>query len=188
MQTSKRWFLLAGLLLISLACTINIGGPTPPAPPPTIDPAALEQLKANWAAALATAAVTNGKVTVTITEAQVAALLASKLAKDPDAFFQQPQVVLQNNQIQIFGVAKQANLVANIQMTITVKVDEEGTPQFQLVSADFGPLPVPAGLLEGVSGMLNEALTGKIAPSATGFRLESITIADGVMTIQGTVH
>lgn len=188
MQTSKRWFLLFGLLLVLLACTIDIGGPTPPAPPPTIDPAALEQLKTNWATALANAAATNGKVTVTITEVQVAALLASKLAKDPDAFFQQPQVVLQNNQIQIFGVAKQSKLVANIQMTITVSVNEEGVPEFHLVSADFGPLPVPTDLLEGVSDMLNEALTGKIVPSATGFRLESITIADGAMTIQGTVH
>ena len=184
----KRWLLLAGLLLVLLACTVNIGGPTPPAPPPTIDPDAIAQLKATWADAVANAAITNGKVTVTITEAQLAALLASKLAEDPDAFFQQPQVVLQDHKIQIFGVAKQANLVANVQMTVTVKVTKDGMPRFQLVSADFGPWPVPGGLLKGISEMLNEALTGKIVPSATGFRLEDITVADGVMTIQGTIH
>ena len=180
--------ILPVLLLVSLACTINIGGPTPPAPPPTVDPAALDSLKASWAAAIAAAAASGGQVTVSITEPQLTALVAAKLADDPDAFFQQPQVLLRDNQMQVFGVAKQSGITANVRMVVTVTVDAEGVPQFHMVSADFGPLPAPEGLLEGLSDMLNEALTGKIVPSATGFRLESITIGDGIMTLQGAMH
>ena len=187
MKTFMRWALPV-LILISLACTVNIGGPTPPAPPPTIDPTALDSLKAAWTAAIAAAPVNGGHVTVSITEPQLAALIASKLADDPDAFFQQPQVLLRDNQIQIFGVARQSNIEAHVRMVVTVTVDDEGVPQFQMASADFGPWPVPEGLLDGLSEMLNEALTGKIVPSATGFRLESITIENGQMTIQGTMH
>ncbi len=187
MKTFLTWALPV-LVLISLACTINIGGPTPPAPPPTIDPAALDSLKAEWETAIAEAAANDGHVTVTINEMQLAALLASKLADDPDAFFQQPQVFLRDGQIQIFGIAQQSNVVANVRMVVTVTVDDDGVPHLQLDSADFGPWPAPEGLLEGLSDMLNEALTGKIVPSATGFRLESITIGDGVLTLQGSVH
>jgi len=188
MKTTMYRVLLLGLLFVLLACTVNIGGPTAPAPPPTVDPTALDALKSSWTSAVASAALNGGKVTVSITEPQLTALLAEKLTDDPDAFFQQPQVLLRDNQIQIFGVAKQSKLVANVRMVVTATVDEDGVPQFQMASADFGPWPVPEGLLGGLSDMLNEALTGKIVPSATGFRLESITIDNGVMTVQGTMH
>jgi len=180
------WAVLA-LALASLACTLNIGGPTPPAPPPTPNPQALDDLKAAWKQAIAQASST-GEVTVSITAEQLTALLVAKLADDPDAFFQQPQVVLQNDQVVIYGQAHQAKITANIRMALSVTVGDQGAPRFHLDAVDFGPLPVPTGLLNGLSDMLNEALTGKIVPQATGFRLESITIANGALTLRGHLH
>ncbi len=180
------WAVLA-VALASLACTVNIGGPTPPAPPPTPNPQALDDLKAAWKQAVAQASST-GEVTVTITAEQLTALLAAKLADDPDAFFQQPQVILQDNQLIIYGQAHQSKITANVRVALSVTVDEEGVPRFHLDAADFGPLPVPPGLLDGLSDMLNESLTGKIVPQATGFRLESIAIGNGTMTLRGHLH
>ncbi len=189
MNQPRRWrWIGLGILLsiLSLACTINLGGPTPPAPLPTPDPNALQSLEDAWTQAVQ--ASTDGHVTVTITQEQLTALLAEKLADDPEALFQHPQVMLENNEMVIYGQVQKGNVVANVRMVITVSVDDEGKPEFTLASADFGPWPAPEGLLEALSGMLNEAFTGAIGPAATGIRLESITIAQGAMTIQGRIH
>jgi hypothetical protein len=46
-------------------------------------------------------------------------------------------------------------------------------------------MPVPVGLKDTVTATIQEAYTGAIGPAAIGFRLESITIANGTMTITG---
>jgi hypothetical protein len=57
----------------------------------------------------------------------------------------------------------------------------------EVVSTDFGPFPAPEGLNSAISAMVAEAYTGSLGPMATGFRLESITIADGSMTLSGRI-
>jgi hypothetical protein len=57
----------------------------------------------------------------------------------------------------------------------------------QVLSADFGPFDAPEGLNEAISKLINEAYTGSFGPVATGFRLEAISIADGMMTVTGQI-
>jgi hypothetical protein len=59
--------------------------------------------------------------------------------------------------------------------------------KIELVSADLGPLPAPNGLKEIISSTIQEAYTGALGPVATGFRIQSVTIADGAMTIVGQI-
>ena len=87
--------------------------------------------------------------------------------------------------MQIFGKAQQGMFNANVSVTMNVSVDDQGKPKIEITQADFGPLPTPQGLNDAVSTMVQEAFTGSLGPVATGFRLESITIADGVMTVMG---
>ena len=54
-----------------------------------------------------------------------------------------------------------------------------------ITTVDFGPLPVPTGLGDVVTAIIKEAYTGALGPVATGFRLETISIKDGTMTITG---
>jgi hypothetical protein len=69
---------------------------------------------------------------------------------------------------------------------MNVGIDEtSGLPKIEIVSADFGPIPAPEGLNTAISAMIDEAFTGSLGPVAIGFRLESITIADGIMTLTG---
>ena len=58
----------------------------------------------------------------------------------------------------------------------------------EITSADFGPFPVPNGIKEAFTAMVEEAYTGSLGPVATGLRIESIVIADGVMTIAGRIR
>ena len=76
---------------------------------------------------------------------------------------------------------------ANIGIIVSVGIDENGKPKIDIVSADFGPLPAPAGLNNAISAMIDEAYTGSIGPVATGLRVQTISIADGVMTITGRI-
>jgi hypothetical protein len=68
-----------------------------------------------------------------------------------------------------------------------VGVDENGQPRVEIASADFGPLPAPEGLRDSVAAMIREAYMGSLGPVATGLRIETITIADGVMTVSGRI-
>ena len=183
--------LLLTLLLTSLACTIFVGGPDTssltPIPVSTSDAEALrEQIKKAFEDG-----ATTGIVTFTITEAQITSLLAERLQSDPNLqteqkpFITDPQVYLRDGQMQIYGKTKQGLFTANIGIIVNISVDENGKPKIEIASADFGPFPVPDTIKEAFAAMIDEAFTGAVGPAAVGLRIESITIADGLMTITG---
>ena len=58
----------------------------------------------------------------------------------------------------------------------------------EIASADFGPFPAPEGLKNALTAMMQEAYTGSLGPVATGLRIETISIANGVMTITGRIR
>jgi hypothetical protein len=77
---------------------------------------------------------------------------------------------------------------ANMLITMNVSVDPAtNLPKIEIAEADFGPFPVPEGLNAAISAMIDETFTGSLGPVAIGFRLESISIADGVMTLTGRI-
>jgi len=185
-------FLLA-LLLASLACTIFVGGPdySGLAPIPVSTEAA-GSLKDEMQKAFEAGAQT-GVVTLNITEPQITSILAFRLQSDPNMqtdkkpFITDPQVYLRDGQMKIYGKSQQGMFTANIGIIVNMGVDELGKPKIEIASADFGPFPAPAGINEALTTMIDEAYTGSIGPAATGLRIETITIADGIMTITGRI-
>jgi hypothetical protein len=99
-----------------------------------------------------------------------------------------PQVYLRDGQMQIYGKTQQGIFAANIGIIVSVGVDEAGQPKIEIVSADFGPFPAPEGLKDAISAIIREAYTGSLGPVATGLRIETIVIANGVMTITGRIR
>jgi hypothetical protein len=89
--------------------------------------------------------------------------------------------------MKIYGKSQQGMFTANIGVIVNMGVDELGKPKIEVTSADFGPFPVPGGIKEALTAMIDEAYTGAIGPAATGLRIETITIADGIMTITGRI-
>jgi hypothetical protein len=183
----RKCILLIGpffLLLAILACTINIGGPAYPDQRIPVSTQAVGELLSAVQTAVA-AGADSGEIKLVITEPQVTSYLATNLQTQNQPLFTDPQVYLQDGQIQIYGTARQGYFLATIKLVVTAGVDAQGQLKIELTSADFGPLPVPAGLQEVVTAAIQEAYTGAIGPAAVGFRLESITVADGTMTIIG---
>lgn len=185
-------FLLT-ILLTSLACTIFVGGPdySNLAPIPVSTEAA-ESLKQEMKQAFENGAQT-GVVTLNITEPQITSVLAFRLLSDPNMqtdkkpIISDPQVYLRDGQMKIYGKSQQGMFAANIGVIVNMGVDELGKPKIEIASADFGPFPVPGGIKEALTAMIDEAYTGAIGPAATGLRIETITIADGIMTITGRI-
>ena len=187
-------FLLV-LVLTSLACTISVGGPDySNLPPIPVSGEAAESIKEELRRALEAGAQT-GVITVNLTEPQITSYLATRLQTDPSLqqadrqpLITEPQVYLRDGQMQIYGKTQKGMLTANIGVIVSMGVDANGQPQIDVVSADFGPFPAPDGLKDAITAMVREAYTGSLGPVATGLRIETISIADGVMTVTGRVR
>ncbi len=185
-------FLLT-LLLTSLACTMNVGGPdysNLPAVPVSTEYAQSIQDEVQRAFQ---EGAQSGTITLKLTEQQLTSYIAEKLQTDPrlqrdgKPLIDDPQVYLRDGQMQIYGKTQQGPFTANIGIVMNVGVDENGQPKVDIASADFGPLPAPEGLRDTIAAMIREAYMGSLGPVATGLRIESISIADGIMTVSGRI-
>ena len=186
---------ISTLILTSLACTIFVGGPdySTLAPIPVSAEAAesiKEELRRAFEAGLET-----GVVTFNITEPQITSYLAQRLQTDQalqqtdrTPLITDPQVYLRDGQMQIYGKTQQGIFAANIGIIVSVGVDEAGQPKIEIVSADFGPFPAPEGVKDAITALIREAYTGSLGPVATGLRIETIAIANGLMTVTGRIR
>jgi uncharacterized protein YpmS len=178
--------LVALTVLSMLACTIMVGGPDYPADRIPVSSEAVGEAQAAVQTA-ASAGLQTGTVTLTLTEPQLTSLLAYKLQEQQDPLITDPQVQLRNGEITIYGTARQGYFRATVKIVLSAGIDSAGQLKIELTSADFGPLPVPEGLRDIITSTVQEAYTGELGPVATGFRLESITIADGNLTVVGKI-
>ena len=182
------------LILTSLACTIFVGGPDYSSLPPIpVSGEAAESIKEELRRAIEAGAAT-GIITVNLTEPQITSYLAARLQTDPNLqqsdrkpLIIDPQIYLRDGQMQIYGKTQQGMLTANIGIIVNMGVDANGQPQIDVVSADFGPFPAPEGIKDAITAMVREAYTGSLGPVATGLRIETISIANGVMTVTGRI-
>jgi hypothetical protein len=185
---SKRLILASIVLLASaMACRMNLGGPTPSGQPIPISTDAAGSLQQEFEQALQSSEQ-GGQLTLTINETQLTSLLAAKLSSRPDPIITEPQVYLQDGQIQIYGKAATGYFEANVGIILTASVDPNGQPLLEITSADFGPIPVPEDMTSAISAMVQEAYTGALGSLATGFKLESIVIAEGLMMLTGRMQ
>jgi hypothetical protein len=186
---------LLSLVLTSLACVVFVGGPDySNLPPIPVSADAAASIKAEIQRAVEAAADT-GIITVNLTEPQITSYLAARLQTDPSLqqsdkkpLITDPQVYLRDGQMQIYGKTQQGLFTANIGIIVNMGVDANGQPQIDVASADFGPFPAPKGLKDAITAMVKEAYTGSLGPVATGLRIESISIANGIMTVTGRIR
>ena len=185
----KIRYILALIMLsiAALACSIFVGGPAYPDSPIPVSTEATQSLQSSIEQAISDGAQT-GTITLQITESQLTSYLASKLDSQLNPMISEPQVLLRQGQMKIYGKAQSGIFIANISITTQVSVDENGQPKIEITQTDFGPLPAPQGVNDAISAFIREAFTGPLGPVATGFRLDGISIADGVMVVTGHVR
>ena len=102
--------------------------------------------------------------------------------------FSNPSVDLQDGLIITHGTVSTGPLRANIRIETVPSIDENGDLELSVTAADFGPLPLPAAVRDGISTLITEAFVGSIATYATGIRLTTIAITDGEMALRGELR
>ncbi|MFN8413186.1 MAG: hypothetical protein U0Z26_12435 [Anaerolineales bacterium] len=178
---------VSALLLASLACSIFIGGPDYPAQTIPVSQDEVTKMQEEIKQAFLSGAET-GIVTLQITESELTSYLDAKMQSQTNPPFTNPQVLLRNGQMQMYGKFTKGYFNANMLITMNVGIDPTtGQPLITITSADFGPVDAPEGLNNAISSVIGEAFTGSFGPVATGFRIETITIADGIMTLTGRI-
>jgi hypothetical protein len=178
--------LAASMILIglNLACQISLGGPDLPKSNIPISTKAAASVENMWKSAVLDNPK-SGTIAFTLSEEQLTSFLAAHLPADQSSLFINPQIVLQNGQINLYGQVEKSYFIANVQIIMQVIIDNDGQPKLSIISADFGPLPAPPGLLDSISSIFNDAFTGSLGPYATGFKIESIDISNAKITITG---
>lgn len=194
MKSNKPIIFFITLILASLACTVFAGGPDySDLDPIPVSTEAAQSLKDGIQKSFEDG-LTTGVVTITITEPQLTSYLALRIQTDPNMqqdgkpLITDPQVYLRDGQMKIYGKTQQGMFTANIGIIVNVSVDENGKPKIEIASADFGPFPAPEGINEAITTMIDEAYTGSFGPVLTGLRVETITIANGTMTVTGRIR
>ncbi len=172
------------LIGLNVACQISVGGPELPKNNIPNSTQAAGNVEDIWKSAFLDNS-NNGQVALSLTEQQLTSCLAAHLTADQKSLFINPQIVLQNGQIIIYGQIKKSYFIANVRIIMQAEVENNEQSKLTIVSADFGPLPAPAGLMDSLSSIFNEAFTGSLGPYATGLKIESINISKGKITITG---
>lgn len=187
LKTNSLTLFISTLLLASLACSVFVGGPDYPEQTVPVSPDEYLTMQAQIEQALV-AGAESGIVTIQITESQLTSYFAAKMQQQENPPFTEPQILLRNGQMQMYGKVTTGMLTANMLITMNVGIDPvTGQPVISIASADFGPVPAPEGINNAISAIIDEAFTGSFGPVAVGFRIESITIADGTMTLVGRI-
>lgn len=170
--------MLCTLAIISFAC--NLGGPVADTTPyPTLDPTSL-------AVSLETSIAINPElqtVVITLDEQQVTTYLSQKIAEQPDAPFENPQVLLQAGKMEVYATAGVSLVTANVRLVIIIAIDSQGNPVINLESANFGPIPIPDTLSDYLAGMLYGAIKDGFGSNPDQLRLLDVQISEGLMIV-----
>ena len=185
MQRKKWLFVLISIVILSsLACKFNLGGPKPPASPIPVTTEDVEALEESLEDAY-TDGLKGGEITLQITEAQLTSMLAFELQDQANLSIKDPQVYLRDGEIQFFATVDQSAVDTVMKVVLSLSVDSAGNPEFTFVSAKIGPLSVPDSIMEDLETYVDRSFAAQIDGMATDIRIDSITIEDGLLTIVG---
>ncbi len=176
------------LVLAALACASGVPSALPTGLPsiPTLDPDLSDNFEEQWQKSIVEA-VTTGNFSVTITEGQFTDFLNRKTAENPESALSNIQVFLRDGQIQIYSVTDTNSGSTTLQIIGTLSVTAEGKLQISVISAQLGNFPVPDSILTSVSKSINDALSGQGTTGSDQIQFQSIVIAEGYLTISGTL-
>jgi uncharacterized protein YpmS len=187
MKNPHMRIILVLTILVAAALACNFPGSSSNLPP-TAQPmstAEMQNLEQQIQATLSNPNA-NGEVTVTLTQDQLNGIIAAEMAQQPDQTLTDPSVVLTNGQMEVYGKVTQNGVSANLKVVMQPGVDASGTPKMNIVSINLGGLPVPDVLKSRVETMANDALSNYIQTNSGSFKVKSIAITEGKMTVTGT--
>jgi len=127
-------------------------------------------------------------IAFTLSEAQITEVVAQKLAANPDIPIKDPQIVLDNGQIDVYARFEQSILSANFHLTMKPVVTPSGKLNLVITDTDFGPLALPSALLDTISSTSNSFIADAFTYEGKQYDINSVDIADGYVTVEGAIQ
>jgi uncharacterized protein YpmS len=128
------------------------------------------------------------QIEIVLDEAQLTSFVNQRLASADEQVLTDAQVRLQDGKIFLTGNLQTGVITARARVIIEPRIQADGSIEFIVESIDLGPIPAPEAVTNSLSAFITESLTGTVGSYATGVRVTSITIADGVATIVGELR
>ena len=180
---------VAALALSSWAC--NAAGSRFPVPSHTVSPSAegLQSFKDKWRNL--SIATPNGPFTITFSEVEltsaVDAALQEAQADGESVPVENLQVFLRDGTITVYGQVHYDPLTVTGQVGLVPSITSDGLVALTPASVDFGPLEVDEAVLDGLVARLERSINEPIQSSPLKIALSDIIVADGQITIIGTI-
>jgi hypothetical protein len=167
------------VLMVSLACSFS-GGPTPPRPVIVSTEQAQNLSKTVQSAKPDDS---TGNISITVTEAQFTSYVVTNLRDNYEPILSNPVIIFQPDQVELYGTIQGDGISANGRVVLTVTIDEQGKPVVAIREANFGPIPIPGGLLSNLSQAIDKSITDAMSNNRTDYKLKSIRFATGIATV-----
>jgi uncharacterized protein YpmS len=179
--------LVGVLLLSSMACNFArraVISPTPTPVPVQVTPLSPATLVSTLEAA-ATAFKENKPVTLSVTEADINSLAASKLEEMGEEMIQDPYVSLRDGKIIVTGKVTQSGITFDATISVVPAVTADGRLSLSIESARISSFPVPDSMLESLSSELDNLMNSNLGSDLDKVFIEKIEIINGTITVTG---
>ena len=184
--TRRTIFFLLVLVAASLACALpSVSRPTAiPAPTlvqaTTADAEALQQQLATASSQFEK----TGDLSIILTEQQLTSFLVDALSQQQDFQVVDPQVLLQDGELQVSGKTVFGKLTVPSQINLRPSV-ADGLLKLEVSSANFGKIPVPEKFLTQFTDLVNKNLNENLTVEGRQVQIEKVEIAAGKLTVTG---
>jgi hypothetical protein len=176
-------FVAAIFLFASLACNLPTSSGNSAESRIPISEQSANNLEANASQALQT--LLNGQpASLTINESELTSLVVYRLEQQSDGAISQSQVFLRDGLVQYRGTLQQPPVSVPLTVDIRVSASPDGRLNYEIVTASAGPFGVPDNLINTFTSQFDQALYSSNSALNNIF-IESVSIADGVMTLSG---
>jgi hypothetical protein len=127
--------------------------------------------------------LSTGTVTIVLTEHDVTNILAAQMQGQDNPPLRNPTVLLRDGQVEVSGQSQTGPFLSDVRLVMVIIINQDGFPEFQVVSADIGPVAAPAQVRDQIAAVANDNLRRSLAPEMQGYRAEKVDIDGGRMTI-----
>ena len=127
----------------------------------------------------------SGEITIVIDEVELTSLVTFELLKIQEPRILEPQIYLRDGQVLIYAKLQQGNVSSPLQLIMNVRADENGYPEYEVVTALLGPVSFADSILTQLKDHLDSIILEKIRSQPNRIFIKSIEIANGLLTIQG---
>jgi uncharacterized protein YpmS len=154
---------------------------------PTETPVVVSTKSAETLATEVSSVIANAKpgesIVLEVTEEELTSAAITEIQSSGENRIQNLQIRLRDGKMIITGDVSQSGLSLPLSVSLTFTIDANGQPRSKVLEGSVGPFSLPESYLTEITSELDKALMKELNAESSNLVVESITIADGRMTL-----